>query len=112
MGNITRFANELQTTRMDLSLTKQAWQPIASNTKDYVVSAVNMGIAAGAVHIILRPNGFKFQVGNNKSEALCYYCGEKEHYMRDCQVKNKKADMIKMSETKKFGNVAADEEEY
>ena len=32
--------------------------------------------------------------------------------MRDCQVKKKNADMIKTSEAKEFGNVAADEEEY
>ena len=31
--------------------------------------------------------------------------------MRDCQVK-KKAEMIKMSQAKEFGNFAADEEQY
>ena len=44
MGDITGSANKLQTTRTNPSLTKQAWQPIPSNAKDYVVSAANMGI--------------------------------------------------------------------
>ena len=57
-------------------------------------------------------NGFKFQVGNNKSGATCYYCGEKGYYMRDCKVK-KKSKMIKASErseAKEFEIFAADEE--
>ena len=33
--------------------------------------------------------GFKFQVGNNKPGATCYYCGEKGHYMRDYKVKRR-----------------------
>ena len=54
-------------------------------------------------------NGFKFPVGNYKPGATCYYCGEKGHYMRECKVK-KKAEMVKLSEAKEFGNFAADEE--
>ena len=39
-------------------------------------------------------NSFKFQVGNNKPGATCYYCGEQGQYTRDFKVK-KKAEMIK-----------------
>ena len=48
---------------------------------------------------------------NNKSGATCYYCGEKGHYIRDCQVK-KRANMIKTSVAKKIENFATDEEQY
>ena len=58
-----------------------------------------------------------FQISSRELQtkrATRYYCGEKDHYMRDCKVK-KKADMItasERSEAKEFENVAADDEKY
>ena len=49
-GQMTEFANKLQSTEKAPALTKQAWQPIPSNTKEFVVSAANMAITAGTAH--------------------------------------------------------------
>ena len=49
------------------------------------------------------------QVTSNLS--LTTYCGEKEYYMRDCQVK-KKAEMIKTLKAKEIGYFGADKEKY
>ena len=49
-------------------------------------------------------NGFKLQVGNNKSRVKCHYFGEKGHCMGGCKVK-KKAEMIKSSKAKEFENL-------
>ena len=40
------FANKLQSTKMALSLTKQVWQPIPSNPKEFVVSACAEGMVS------------------------------------------------------------------
>ena len=50
MGDVTEFANKVQSTAMAPSLTEQVWQPIPSNTKEFVVSAANTAITAGTVH--------------------------------------------------------------
>ena len=81
-----------------------------SNTKEFVASAAKW--PSQQELSTEQKNGFKFQVGNNKSRTTCYYCGEKGQYMSDCKV-NKKAEMTKVSErseAKEFGNFAADEE--
>ena len=104
---MTEFANELQTIRMDPSLTKQVvQQPIPSNTKDYVVSAANVGITAETVHRTGQmSSNFKQGTTSQEQPTTLLWRARTLHEGLPGQDK-----MIQESEAKEFGNFAADEE--
>ena len=110
-GWVDRIREQITNNKMDPSPTKQVCQSMYfKQCKGYCGKDGEYGHHSRTC-LHNKAYRFRFQVGNNKSGATWYYCGEKGHYMRDFQAK-KKAGMIKMSKAKEFEKGAADEEQY